>query len=121
MPDRYRFLPREPLALAVLEGAFELGPALRMLGEMWDHPSRTLDCGLIWDARLRTSWPDAHQLRILSAEFNRWPRVAIVTTPPVQYGMARMAAGLSANTVQGFVGAREALAWMRNGLKNSLE
>ena len=113
VPHRYRFLPREPLALAVLEGPFELDPSLRLLGEMWEDSRRTDEHGLIWDVRRRTSAPDAHQLRILVGEFTRWRRVAIVTKPLVQYGMARMAAGLSDQVVEGFRDPREALEWIR--------
>ena len=116
MSHRYRFLPREPLALAVLEGPFEFDAALRLLEEMRHDPRCTPEHALIWDARARTSFPDAHQLRILSREFNRWRRVAIVTKPLVQYGMARMAAGLSRDTVEGFRDPREALEWIRGAV-----
>lgn len=102
MPPRYRFLPREPLALAVLDGPFDLDGSLRLLGEMWGDPRRTDEHALIWDGRQRTSVPDTDQVRLLSREFNKWRRVAIVTKPLVQYGMARMAAGLSRQTVEGF-------------------
>lgn len=113
MHSRYHFLPREPLVLAVLEGPFELDSTLRLLREIREDPRRTDEHALIWDARRRTSVPDTHELRTLSDEFNKWRRVAIVTTPLLQYGMARMAAGLSRQTVDGFLDPREALEWIR--------
>lgn len=115
MPYRYRFLPREPLALAVLDGPFDLDASLRLLGEMREDERRTDEHGLIWDVRQRTSTPDSHQLRILTGELMRWQRVAIVTKPLVQYGMARMAAGISDHVVEGFRDPREALEWIRRG------
>ena len=114
-PYPYRFLLRSPAVLVRLTGPFELARSLETLRALDRHPRRFVTAGLIWDARRRTSIPVSSDIERLLDFFTHWPRVAILSQPDAQYGMARMAELRSHDHVLACQGCEGAVDWVLHG------